>query len=445
MPACRCGGSDKIVMLFFDRMRRWWPEVGWVALGQALAFLGALVSIKVLTVILGPGAYGELAIGMTIAGVLHMFVYGPLEQVVLRYTSVYRERGDLNVFFATVRMLHVRLGAIILFVLVLAVAVIHTLAGAAWSALALAGILFGLAGGINATLSSLHNAFRHRRVAAYHQAGDVWLRLLLAVAAISSIGPQAPAALLGFLVATAFIALSQLHALRASGVVRATPARIDPSTQRGVVAEFLKYGTPYLWFALFAWLGTYSDRWIILHYLDSHAVGMYAAAYQIANAPVILFVGMTNQLLVPLIFERAGAATTVAQVRAGERLLNHALVAYTGAIMVFVAAAYYFAEPLIVALTSREFAPAASLLWLICAGLGLGSIGQLLVVKGLCYNRPQDYVWPKVLQTTALLATALILVAPLGLTGIALALCVSGAVYIAATAIANHRLTLPAS
>jgi O-antigen/teichoic acid export membrane protein len=172
---------------------------------------------------------------------------------------------------------------------------------------------------------------------------------------------------------------------------------------------------------------------------------MYAAAYQIANAPIVLFVGVTNQFLVPLIFERAGMATTAVQIQASMRLLYRALVSYIGAILFFVATAYYFAEPLIVALTSAEFAPAAHLLWLICAGLGLASIGQLLVIKGLCYNRPQRYIWPKVLQTFALLVTALVLVGPLGLTGIALALCVSGTVYISATVAANHRIALPDS
>ena len=427
------------------RIARIGAEAAWVVAGQALAFLGALVSIKVLTATLGPAAYGELAIGMTIAGVLHMFVYGPIEQVVLRYTSVYREREDLGIFFATLRLLHVRVGAAVIIALACAVAVIHVLAGSPWSALAFAGVIFGLVSGINATLSSLHNAFRHRRVAALHQAGDVWLRLLLAVAAIYFVGPGAPETLLGFLAATAFIALSQFTALRTTSVVKGAMATVDPLAQRKVLSEFLAYGIPYLWFALFAWLSTYADRWIILQYLDSHAVGMYVAVYQIANAPVILFVGMINQFLVPVIFERAGTATTAAQMRASTRLLYHALVPYIGAVLIFVAAAFYFAEPLIVALTSAEFAPAAHLLWLICAGVGLASIGQLLVIKGLCYNRPQDYFWPKMLQTISLLAAALALVVPLGLTGIALALCVSGAVYIAATTAVNRRLSLSIS
>lgn len=433
------------VTSFLDRVRRWGLEFGWVLSGQALAFLGALVSIKVLTATLGPSAYGELALGLTIAGVLHMFLYGPIEQVVLRYVAVYRERGELDVFFTTVRTLHLRVAAAVVVTLACIIALIHAVAGGAWSALVLAGLLFGLASGINATFSSLHTAFRHRKVVAMHQSGDVWLRLAFAFAAIFLIGPQAPAALLGFLVATVLITLSQLTAIRTTGVAVDFTAPIDSAAQRRAWAEFFRYGSPYVWFALFAWLGAYSDRWIILNYLDAHAVGMYAAAFQIANAPVALFVGMTNQFLVPLIFERAGTATTTAQVRASTRLLYRALVVYVVTIPLLVAAAYYFAEPLIVALTSAEFAPVASLVWLICSGLGLVSIGQLLVIKGLCYNRPQDYIWPKVLQTVALLAAALALVGPLGLTGIALALCISGVVYIAATALANCRLALPAS
>lgn len=74
-------------------------EMIWVVVGQILAFLGAFAGIKILTNVMRPEGYGQLALGMTIAGLLNMFIYGPIGQVVGRFFSVCREKNELSVFF----------------------------------------------------------------------------------------------------------------------------------------------------------------------------------------------------------------------------------------------------------------------------------------------------------------------------------------------------------
>jgi len=54
-------------------------EMIWVVVGQILAFLGAFAGVKILTNVMQPEGYGLLALGMTIAGLLNMFIYGPIE------------------------------------------------------------------------------------------------------------------------------------------------------------------------------------------------------------------------------------------------------------------------------------------------------------------------------------------------------------------------------
>ena len=50
-----------------ERFRRLSKEGAWIVLGQAIAVLGALASVRLLTELLDPAAYGELALGMTVA------------------------------------------------------------------------------------------------------------------------------------------------------------------------------------------------------------------------------------------------------------------------------------------------------------------------------------------------------------------------------------------
>ena len=423
-----------------SRLLRVGTEAGWVIAGQLLAFLGGFAIIKVLTAELGPAAYGQLALGISIAGVLHMFLYGPIEQTALRYVSNYRERGRLGQLFALLEWAHKYAAIWVIAVAAVAAVFVHIFAGPPWSLLVLIASSFGIAGGVNVTLSSLQTAFRHRRAVAIFQAGEVWLRLGFATAGLAFVDHTANAALLGFSLATAGTAAAQLLWLARNPEVRPHLGHsIDGEDGRQARAELLAYGSPYVAFAGFAWLASYSDRWIILMFSDEHSVGIFAALLQIANAPIALFLGITNQFLVPLIFDRAGAAKSSGQTASSARLLGATAAVYVLALSTIIATAALFAEPIVRLLTNAQFAQHADLLWILCAGLGLASTGQLLVVKGLSQNRSREYVLPKFVQVVVLLLAAPFLVAHQGLAGMALALCASGATYLMAVALINRH------
>ncbi len=430
------------------RLARIGAEAAWVTGGQLLAFLGGFATIKILTGELGPGAYGQLALGISAAGAVHMFIYGPIEQISLRFVSVYRERGQLPELFSALRRLHLHAAAIVGTAIIAITATLYALAGTTWSMLILLALLLGVGGGVSTTLASLLSALRQRASVAFFQASDVWLRLLLAIAGLAWLGTSANAALTGFCLATATTAIVQLAWVMRNPLVSphlhgqsASAAGASGSTMRELVA----YGKPYLAFAAFAWFSTYCDRWLILSYLDERSVGIYAALLQIANAPIAIFLGVTNQFLVPLIFDRAGAATTQSQIRSSAQLLNAATAAYVLGLTVIVCTAALLAEPLVRLLTSAEFSRHADLLWVICLGLSLSSTAQLLVIKGLSHGRPQQYVFPKFVQLVLLIASMFVLVQPLALMGIAISLCISGAGYLAMVAWVNSRLVTHAT
>jgi len=430
------------------RLLRVSREAGWVAAGQIAAFLGGFAAIKILTSQLGPDAYGQLALGVSIAGALHMFLYGPIEQMAIRFVSVYRERNELGLLFRVLGKFHFYAAIIVAFGAACAIVAITATSGEGWGLLVFSALILGLAGGINTTLSSLQSAFRNRATVALFQASDVWMRLLLACAGLAYFFPSANIALTGFCLATAATAAAQ-----AVWIWRNPPVSADmlkqgasgPEPERRAMSELTAYGRPYIAFAAFAWLSTYGDRWFILSQLDERTVGIYTALFQIANAPIALFIGCTNLFLVPLIFDRAGAATTGEQVRASARLLNGALAGYVVALIAISAAAAAFAKPLVLLMTNEVFAEHSDLLWILCLGLSLSGTGQLLVVKGLSQGRSQDYIMPKFIQLALLLAGLLLMIRPLGLTGVALALCLSGAGYLVAVALVNRRFRAPLS
>ncbi len=407
------------------------------------AFLGGFLTIKVLTGELGPHAYGQLALGVSAAGAVHMFIYGPIEQSALRFVSVYKERGQLDVLFAALRTCHGYAAAILGVVIAIVTIVLQFSAGSKWSVLIFLALTLGLLSGVSSTLSSVQSALRKRSAVALFQASDVWLRLLLSVAGIIWFGSTANIALLGFCLATVTTATIQItRTLRSPEI--GPHVHFDHASngmeKRDAISKLTAYGRPYIAFAAFSWFSIYCDRWLVLAYLDERAVGIYAAIFQIASAPIALFFGITNQFLVPMIFDRAGAATSQRQIRSSEGLLNAAVAFCFVGLLGITGIAALFAGSLVTLVTNAEFSTHAEILWILCAGIGLNNLGQMLTVKGLALNQPRKYILPKFIQLCLLIAGIFALAKPLGLLGIALAHCISGAGYLLAVVLTNWRI-----
>jgi len=417
-------------------------EMGWVLAGQGIAFVGSFIGIKVLTGALGPAGYGELALGLTIAGLFNMYLYGPLANVVARFFSVYRERNELAVYFGVLKRGHLLLAGALVILAVLAGALIWPWLGRPWALIGVTATLYAIVAGINASFVSLQSAIRQRQVVALHQAGDVWLRTGLSIVFVYLAGASGSSALLGYVLGTLLVTFSQaFFACRSPEIAPwwggGSP---DREQNRSCRQEFSAYAASFAGFAAFAAISMYADRWVIQGVFGVREVGIYAAIYQIAAAPVNLLFAMINQLMVPIIFERAGAMTCTAQITESEALIRQTITISTVLSLIVVGVALLLGEPIVRLLTSSRYAEYHQLLWLTVAGLAVFNIGQLFALRGISRNRPTMYLWPKGSQAAAFLLLAYPLARFQGLAGVVVALCLSSFVYLGAVLAANRRL-----
>jgi len=287
--------------LLTERFKCLKGELGWVLAGHGAAFLGGLLGIKVLTGLLGPAEYGELALGLTIAGFLTTFLHNPLSNAAARFFAPYRDTGRGVVYFAALRNLHNRLVSFLLPVILLIVISIFFIQGSDWAKLAGGGTAFGLAAGVSVILQAWQNASRDRLGAAITQASDVWLRIGLGILAAFFFGTGC-ATLAGYTAGTILILIWQL--LRAQNQYRkfqlSEPQPSATATARAS-REFMAFMLPFVGYAAFTAVTLYADRWIIQIFAGAAAVGMYAALFQIASSPVNLLFAVINQLMVPII------------------------------------------------------------------------------------------------------------------------------------------------
>ena len=149
---------------------------------------------------------------------------------------------------------------------------------------------------------------------------------------------------------------------------------------------------------------------------------------------------MINQFILPIIFERAGALTSVVQAESSAWLLYQTVMVSVFIMLPVIVVAFFFSESLVGLLTSAVFTEHHRVLWVITLGLVLFNVGQLLVSKTYC-NRPRIYIWPKAIQGGSFLILAYFLAKHLGIPGLAAALCGSSLLYVTGILLVNRRLS----
>ena len=175
---------------------------------------------------MGPEAYGQLGLGMTIAGFLSQFVYGPLGQAVFRFYSVYRERRTLSVYFHAVVRMHVLLAVVVVIFCSASVAAVSTWVSGEWAWLTAAALLFGLISGANGFFLAANTAMRARKIVALHEGADAWLRIACAVGGLYFFGNRGFIALMGYLLGTLLVTLSQTVFFSGVGATSHTVAAV---------------------------------------------------------------------------------------------------------------------------------------------------------------------------------------------------------------------------
>lgn len=413
-------------------------EVAWISAGQAGMFLTSLAGVKTMTTILGPQAFGKLALGLTIAGILSQFAYGPVGQAILRLYPIADAEGKVGELGRTILAAHRRTAALVLVGALPATYLAWRLAGSSWGLIVVFSLLFGLVNGGLTTLDAVFTARRDRKTAAVEMLAATALRYGSAVAATLLFGRSGFVAMAGYAGGTLIVVLGFLRL-----AVRRPP---DLGVKRGreagvhIATAFHAYARPFVAFSAFGTVNMYADRWILQAFLGPTEVGLYAALFQISNAPVLLFSNAVHRLFAPILFQDAVGQEGRASVSHEMPTLRVA-VAFSGFVLGLMAlVALLFGHTIVALVTTSGFARSAGSLWILVLALGLFQVGQVLTLRGMQSNKPEVYLLPKAVQAISLVSLSLVLVPHLAVRGAALSLLVSSSVYVALVLRSNARL-----
>jgi O-antigen/teichoic acid export membrane protein len=408
--------------------------------GNIGVFILGVASIKLLTNMMDATAYGKFALALTIAGSFNLFVYGPFGQFVTRFCTIYQKRNRLVTFIRLAFTTYSRYSKYALLASFVVVVIIGVMFHDAWWGLVALACVLGITAGGTTTLIAIQTALRKRSTVALHQVAEALIRLLLAVLLIYWIGQQAQLVILSYVVATLIVTVTLFKVvLQQTGAQRLRrQISINRDDSKDYRQKLREYMVPFVCFALFTAVGTYGDRWLLQAWYGESEVGVYAAMYQLANAPIVLLLGIANQFSHPIVFQHT-AESHSSRNGVGDilyRLVMIGSIVVLGSVTIL---SLVYGEVIMKTFTSESFSIQHDTLWILVSGLGLFHLGQQMTLKGFYLNKPGIYIMPKILQAASFLVVATTMLS-LGIKGIAIAFSVSAAIYLTAVVVVNRNV-----
>lgn len=359
------------------RVLRLSRELAWVILGNCIALIGSIAAVRVLTELLSPQEYGEMALALTVATLGHQVALGPTSNAVARFYAPAAEAGSLSSYAAAARRLMLTsTGATLLLHLAVVIALL-ALDLSTWLALAITTFAFSIFVGWNAAVSGLQNAARKRIVVALHQGAEPWVRLALAALFILWLGPSSEVCMAAFALGALLVLASQLAFARST-----LPHRDAPSDDAASwLTKLRAYSWPFVAWGVFAWCQQSSDRWALEAYVSTHELGLYAALFQIGYYPLSVATSFAMQFIGPILYARAGDASDPLR-NARVRKISWTLIGVNlaGTALLF-GAALAWHEQIFAVVAAPGYAAISYLLpWVLLAG-GIFAAGQIVALK----------------------------------------------------------------
>jgi len=259
--------------------KRLFGDAFWALFGQLASALALLAGTRILTELVAPDTYGQVALlnGFVALGVsLFSYPFICAGMRILPECQNKQERADLH---GVVAGLTARSTTLAILVLVAGGAAYGYLTRSDSWLFALAGVLLAVTVRRELGIQLLIGE-RRQRGASLWQTTDSILRPVLAISLVWYLGRQAEWVLLGYILASLVsnTVWSLIRRVKTGDNKRRRPVR-----SRNFSKDVWAYALPLIPMELIFWLNGLGDRYVIGYMMTAADVGLYAATYLIIN------------------------------------------------------------------------------------------------------------------------------------------------------------------
>jgi O-antigen/teichoic acid export membrane protein len=248
----------------------------WALFGQAASALALLLGTRLLTELVSPAVYGQVALlnGFVALGVA-VFSY-PFICAGMRIVPECQNPAERNGLHASVTGLTLQATALSIGLLILGGFAYGYFTDGGSVLFLLAGVLLAIT--VQRELGiQLAIGERKQRLASLWQTSDSVLRPALAIALVWWLGGNPEWVLLGYILASLLSNLIWIVVKRRNAV------RMPTTASRSFRREVWVYALPLIPMELIFWINGLGDRYVIGYLLTATDVGLYAATYMIVN------------------------------------------------------------------------------------------------------------------------------------------------------------------
>jgi O-antigen/teichoic acid export membrane protein len=378
------------------RIRRLSKESFWIVAGQVAAVLGALAGIRVLTELMSPEVYGQLALGMTLALIAGQALIGPLSAGASRFFASASEAGELKPYILGIRKLMWIITIAILLLTVVIVVPVFASAYKTWIPLIVVAVVFALLTGYNNIANGIQNAARQRIVVALHSGLAPWLRILFAVCLIYMFGASSTNVISGYVLATVIILISQYLFFKPVLNTAKHQQGATNNTSNIWQTRIFNYSWPFATWGAFAAVHLASDRWALATFNSQAEVGFFAVLYQLGYYPVALFTEMLYLLITPIIFKRAGDGTSYERLDNAKSLNIKMVLLVLAVTSIIVIGTWIFHELIFSIFVAHEYREVSSLLPVFALSAGVVASSNLLSIERMSALQTKSLIIPKI-------------------------------------------------
>ena len=416
-------------MIYIKKIKKFAKEGSYVAIGQLISILGTLLLIRLLTQYLSPGEYGELALGLSLGGLITQVIMGGIGNSIGRFYSISIEEKDFNGYFYACIKLICYVIAIIFAVSFLLNLLLAIFINAQYIKFAVAIVLLSILSGINSYLSSIQNAARQRAIVALHAALDVSLKIIFALLAMYIFGYTSTVVIVGYIISIVIVVISQFIFMWKLIII--SDRKFKNINTNYWIDRMLNYALPFSAWGLFTWIQQISDRWALERFTTISDVGNYVAIFQFGYSPTVILSSMSIAFISPIIFEKVGDATIKSKSNIAEKIVWRLAMLTLFISFISFIVLLNIHDWIITFLVAEPFRESSKFLpWIMLSG-GMFATGQIFSVKLM--SELKSYQLTVVKIVTAVIGILLNIVGAwlLGILGVVMALLAFSIIYLA--------------
>ena len=279
----------------------------WVFFGQALAACASFASVKVLTQMMSPSAYGDLGLMLISSVFFNQIVFGPLTNGAIRYYSVAVSRNQLELYVQTLHTIFFKVVGLATLLLLGSLCLLAIDDQGRIFGVVAFGLVLAVVAGASSTILALFSAARERAIVASFQSMDAWFRLLITALMLQLFPDSWVASSWGIVISALLICVAGWLMLRRNVIFKINLKEKPDSDWSKMLWT---YSWPFGVWGIFTGVQLSSERWALGHFRSSEELGLYVVLYQIGYAPILIFAGLLVQLLTPIFYNRMGDLDT---------------------------------------------------------------------------------------------------------------------------------------